>query len=210
MGWLLIKSPMERDVNTPSIISRSHLQVIQIERMSLSCVRVDDGRDKDCRGEIKERYFMKIIVLAGPNSCGKTTILNNVYDVLLAQGAVSAEPAGKKQIVGKDFSDIVTWKGKKIAIFTMGDYSYKLIGNRTSVGAVADYAIQNCDIMISACNTRLIKPFKVFKQAQYNTTRVDKIRITEKNRLLRPKVDMDKAQTIVGELEMVLKNLIIT
>lgn len=151
---------------------------------------------------------MKIIVLAGPNSCGKTTTLNNVYDVLLAQGAVSAEPAGKKQIADKDFSDIVTWKGRKIAIFTMGDYSYKLIGNRASVGAVADYANQNCDIMICACNTRLIKPFKVFKQAQYNTTRVDKI--IEGNRLLQPKVNMDQAHTIVGELEMVFKNLIIT
>ena len=125
----------------------------------------------------------------GPYRCGKTTTLNNVYDLLLTQGAVSA---GKKPIADNDFSDIVTLKGKKIAIYTLGDYAKRLIEN------AANYANQNCDIMICACNKRFVTPFKVFKEMGM-TTIVDKIK--EKDRLLREKADINKARIIVDLIQ---------
>lgn len=128
---------------------------------------------------------MKIIVLTGHKNCGKTTTLNYV-DSLLKQGIVSLN----RQQFGStnDFCDVVNWKGKKIAVFTMGDYSDAL------VRAVANYDNQNCDILICACNNRLVRPFKAF--AKYQTKRVDKIR--EEKSALQPKVNMDQAQTIVN------------
>lgn len=128
---------------------------------------------------------MNIIVLMGPKSCGKTTTLNHVAN-LLTQGIVSIN----RQQFGSsnDFSDIVNWKGKKIAIFTMGDYSGAL------VGAVANYDNQNCDILICACNNRLVRPVKAF--AKYQTKRVDKI--FEEKRSLQPNVNMGQAQAIVN------------
>jgi ABC-type branched-subunit amino acid transport system ATPase component len=131
---------------------------------------------------------MNIIVLVGPNSCGKTTILNIVYDNLILNGATVTV---NKQLLGgnpKDFSAILNWKKKKIAIFSMGDLSKAL------VSAVLNYNQQRCDVMICACNVRLVKPFKVF--TQYNTTRVNKV--VEPNRSLRSVNDATKAQEIVN------------
>jgi hypothetical protein len=133
---------------------------------------------------------MKIIVLAGPNSCGKTTSLNIVYNLLIAQGCTSTN----RQQLGsnpQDFSDIVNWNGKRISIFTMGDYSGDLIK------AVDDYAKQNCDVMICACNTRLVKPFKSF--AQYNMRRVDTA--VEHNPSLRNAKDNNNAQNILNAIQ---------
>lgn len=110
---------------------------------------------------------MNIIVLVGPSSCGKSTTLNIVYQLLLTQGAVSTN---RQQEGGnpKDFSDIVEWQGKKIAFFTMGDYSGAL------VTAIRYYFAQNCDTLICACNNRFSRPFDEF--VKHNTLHINKTR----------------------------------
>jgi len=94
---------------------------------------------------------MKIIMLLGPSNCGKTTTLNLVYDDLKSQGGVST---CKQQEGGNpnDFSDIIKLNGKLIAILTMGDYAYRIID------CIQDFELKNCDIFITACNDRFVKP----------------------------------------------------
>lgn len=104
---------------------------------------------------------MNVIMLVGANSCGKTTSLNMVYQMLLANGGVSTNkrPLGGNQ---KDFSDIVLMLSKKIAIFTMGDYSKPL------VEAMKDYNVQGVDVMVCACNIKLVRPFAQIKNYQHH------------------------------------------
>ena len=108
---------------------------------------------------------MNIIVLSGKNSCGKTTTLNIVYDTLILQGASSTnkvQEGGDKN----DFSDIIDWKNKKIAFYTVGDFSYAVID------VVVKYLNLNCDTLVCACNNRFVKPYKEF--AKYNSTIINK------------------------------------
>lgn len=90
-----------------------------------------------------------IIALLGPNSCGKTSTLNIVYDTLISHGAVSSsrQQQGANR---RDFSDILIWKGKKIAFFTMGDQT----------GPILDAIIiyQSCEYFICASNINRVKP----------------------------------------------------
>lgn len=100
---------------------------------------------------------MKIIALIGPSECGKTSTLNLVYDKLVKNASVTNP---KIQLGGdpRDFSTIIVFNELKIAIFTMGDYSYGVIG------AIKWALDNNCDILIVACNDRFIKPFKEFNK----------------------------------------------
>lgn len=94
---------------------------------------------------------MKVIVLTGDSSSGKTTTLNIVYNEVISLGGTSTN----KQTLGgnpKDFSDIVNWMGKKIAFYTMGDYSKYLID------ASKKYDASGIDILVCASNKRFVKP----------------------------------------------------
>ncbi len=96
---------------------------------------------------------MKVILLKGPGSCGKTTTLNLTYDILISQGAISTQ---KKQEGGnpQDFSDLLVLKnGQRIGFLTMGDYAYRVI-------ELMDYfENQGCDTFVTACNEKFKKPF---------------------------------------------------
>lgn len=98
---------------------------------------------------------MKIIALKGPGSSGKSTTLNLVYDKLIHLGAKVLVPKtfllNPKQI---DFECILEYTGKKIAFYTMGDYSGK------TIGAIDKYNKGLCDVLILATNDKLVKPTK--------------------------------------------------
>lgn len=98
---------------------------------------------------------MKLIILTGPASCGKTSTLRITYDDLISTGAIST---AKKQEGAnlKDFSDVLDYKGKKIGILTMGDYAYRVIEFLDECDS------KGYDIFITACNDRFKKPFKRF------------------------------------------------
>lgn len=109
---------------------------------------------------------MRILMLTGANSCGKSTTLNKVYDQINPQKDDIIEP---KQELGdkmqKDFKCIIRYKNKKIAFFTMGDYSTELCG------AFVNYE-ESCDILICACNKKFKRPF--LNIAKYPHTIVEK------------------------------------
>lgn len=87
---------------------------------------------------------MKVILLSGAPSSGKTTTLNKVYDELIELGAVPLRP--KKQLGGNpnDFECVLTYMAKQIAIFTMGDFAIEVIH------AMSFYEGMGCDVLIVA------------------------------------------------------------
>jgi len=96
---------------------------------------------------------MKIIMLKGKNSCGKTKTLCILYKKIVPENGKSN---CKKQLGGNkcDFSDIVEYNNKTIAFFTMGDYSIQLCN------AMNYYNTLKVDFLICACNSKLVKPFQ--------------------------------------------------
>lgn len=101
---------------------------------------------------VKNQFAMRIILLRGPSSCGKTTTLNIVYTLTLDAGGTSTnrQPLGGDPL---DFSDIVIYKDIRVAFFTMGDYSGYL------VDAMRSYNTHGLDLLICACNDKFVRPF---------------------------------------------------
>lgn len=99
-------------------------------------------------------------MLKGKNSCGKTKTLCLLYKILLENGGKST---CKKQLGGNrcDFSDIVKYNNKTIAFFTMGDYSKQLCD------AMDYYNDLKIDVLICACNSRLVKPVQIIKNYEH-------------------------------------------
>jgi len=62
---------------------------------------------------------MRVIILEGPKSSGKTTTLQMLYAVLLSKNAKTRCPLS---LVGdKDFEVVFAYRDKKVAIFSQGD-----------------------------------------------------------------------------------------
>ncbi len=100
---------------------------------------------------------MKIIVLKGTHSCGKTTTLNTVYKKIIEN---DGEPTCYKQEGANkyDFSDIIIFNGKKVAYLTMGDMSRRI------VNGVRNYYADKCDLFVCAFNKHLKNPPKEFSK----------------------------------------------
>jgi len=92
-------------------------------------------------------------MLSGERSCGKTSTLNMVYNSINPTEGDIIEP--RKQLGGNphDFECIVCFNERKVAFFTMGDYSCYLLE------AFEKYNTK-CDYLICACNTRFVKPYE--------------------------------------------------
>lgn len=112
---------------------------------------------------------MKIIALIGPSSCGKTSTLNLVYDKIIDKSTI-VEPKKKLGGDNRDFSIIITYEGFRIAIFTMGDYSFEILK------AVEWARKKKCDFLIIACNDRFIKPFREFNKYPNEQIRKEKLK----------------------------------
>jgi nucleoside-triphosphatase THEP1 len=99
---------------------------------------------------------MNVVMLTGPSSCGKTTVLNKEYDALIRSGAqmLTKEQLGEDT---KDFKAVLSYKEKKIALFSMGDYSGKV------VAAMREYA-KTAEILVIVCNDKFKKPFVAIKE----------------------------------------------
>jgi len=116
---------------------------------------------------------MRIIVLKGPSNKGKTTTIDLVYEIILRHGGKSTEKQQIGNPIFKDFKDIVTdYKYKKIAFFSMGDYSNEL------VNAINNYNKEKCDLLICALSTdtekvRADEVLNNFKITQINKTVVN-------------------------------------
>jgi hypothetical protein len=98
---------------------------------------------------------MKIIALRGSDSCGKTETLNIAYTMLLPLVAISR---GKRQLGGdkRDFEDeLVLKNGRKVAFFTMGDYSIH------TITAINKYDSLGFDILVCASNIKFVRPIRL-------------------------------------------------
>lgn len=97
-------------------------------------------------------------MLSGQSNSGKTTTLNLVYDQLLTVGATIVNP--KSQLGGDpdDFECVLSYKAKKVAIFTMGDYSIEVIH------AMSYYEGMGCDTLVIA-NSQ--KGWPIYRLSRY-------------------------------------------
>lgn len=104
---------------------------------------------------------MELIVLAGPDSCGKTTTINLVYNRVLAAGGVST---GRTALGSNplDFEDVVNYKGKRVAFFSMGDYAGALIN------AIHRYNALPVDTFVGATNTKFVRPGRLIATFQHH------------------------------------------
>ncbi len=119
---------------------------------------------------------MKIIMLSGSSSSGKTTTLNLVYDQLYNWGAkINIQ---KKQLGGNpnDFECELHYQTQRVAIFTMGDYS-----NRVT-DAMSIYSQLGCDVLICACNDKFVRPYSAINNYPnsivFNKTAVNSADVT--------------------------------
>lgn len=90
---------------------------------------------------------MRIIALRGDSNQGKTATLNLVYNRILDPLNRGVSTC-KKQEGGdkRDFSDIVNYKGQKVAFFSMADATKPL------VSAIRNYDSLGIDILVCANN----------------------------------------------------------
>ena len=100
---------------------------------------------------------MRIIALRGDDSCGKTTTLNIVYKKVLDDKGVSICKKTEGNPKYNDFSDIVEYKGLKIAFFTLGDYSTE------TTRIIKEYDVLNVNVLILASNIKFKKPIKLIE-----------------------------------------------
>ena len=87
-------------------------------------------------------YGMKIILLPGKTNAGKTATIWLTYENLIGQGAsviMEKKPLGKNPM---DFESILSFRGKSIAFYSMGDFYWKCRG------AIKEFA--KCDYLILA------------------------------------------------------------
>jgi hypothetical protein len=109
---------------------------------------------------------MKIIMLSGKHNSGKSTTLNLVYDKMEPNIETIIEP---KKVLGnpiyKDFECIVKYNNKKVAFYTMGDFSGLLID------AFKKYDNLNCCILICACSTKFSTPYREITNYQHNVVK---------------------------------------
>jgi hypothetical protein len=101
---------------------------------------------------------MKIIPLRGKDKCGKTETLTIVYLKILDNKGESTCKKTEGNPIFKDFSDIVKYKGLKVAFFTMGDYS------TVTTRIIKEYHTQKVDVLILASNTKFVKPIKLIEK----------------------------------------------
>ena len=129
---------------------------------------------------------MKVIMLKGPHSCGKTTVLNLVYDMLVdTHGAAVKKhksPLGGNK---KDFEAVLDYNGTTVAIYTMGDYSCAV------TDAMQKYASCNADVLIIACNDRFKRPLTAIKK--YPNAIIQKTKNTQSK-------DEGKANEIIAKI----------
>jgi hypothetical protein len=96
-------------------------------------------------------------MLSGKSNSGKTTTLNLVYDYIIhAHGTVISPKRMLGDTAYLDFECVLGYKNKTVAIFSMGDLSGDVCG------AFIKYNGQ-CDVLICACNTRLVYPYQQIK-----------------------------------------------
>lgn len=99
---------------------------------------------------------MKIIMLSGCPKSGKTTTLGKVYDFL--EKVTGTQIIRPKTPLGgnpKDFECVLCCQGKRVAMFTMGDYVYEI------VHAMSYYDGFGADVLIVANSNKVHPKYRI-------------------------------------------------
>ena len=94
----------------------------------------------------KGAFMKEIIVIYGDSNVGKTTVINEIYDDLVKNGASIKNAKSQQGGNPKDFDAELNYNGKNIALMSMGD----IVGRVTDI--VRKYKLS--DLLITAYNTR--------------------------------------------------------
>ena len=94
----------------------------------------------------KAAFMKEIIVIYGDSNVGKTTVINEIYDDLVKNGASIKNAKSQQGGNPKDFDAELNYNGKNIALMSMGD----IVGRVTDI--VLKYKLS--DVLITAYNTR--------------------------------------------------------
>jgi len=133
------------------------------------------------------KFDMRIIMLLGSSGCGKTTTLNLVDQELRARGAQSTNRVQQGGNIN-DFSDRLIFNGQRIGYLTMGDYS------RVILQCWDQFEQQQCDLFITACNDRFVKPVRRLNSYAHNVVR----KTRNSDRLSMDSADFGVSQDIIS------------
>lgn len=125
----------------------------------------------------------KIIVVYGDNNVGKTTVINEIYDELINQGATVIK--AKRRIGGdfNDFKSVLSFQNKSVAFLSMGDY------RKTVDTYVNSYSKYN--IFITALNKHFAHISTVWLKNSNIIYKIDKkSAATADNQLVKNKIIM--------------------
>lgn len=111
-----------------------------------------------------------VIALVGDNNCGKTTTLNMVYDNVMRKGGtsvISKQPLGHQRVraLYNDFSSVVSFMGRQIMFYTMGDYA-------DTGDFMAEYYRKGFDMFVCALSTTRKRHFLDIRK--YSNTKIPK------------------------------------
>ena len=114
---------------------------------------------------------MKVIMLSGPVSSGKTTTINMVYDELIKTAKPIIQRPVSEKI--KDFEAVVDYKNargvrQKVALASMGDYSIEVIHY------MSFYEGMGCEVLICACRDYFSNPFRRLNKRYKETHKIIK------------------------------------
>ena len=116
---------------------------------------------------------MKIILLSGKQKTGKSTTFNLLYDKLTQNGKKNIV-SDKKELghpEDKDFECVVKYRGKRVALYSMGDFDLKC------VEAIVKYA--HCDVLILAYSEAV---HRIIKKSEANPkSKAVKLKTNEKD-----------------------------
>lgn len=124
---------------------------------------------------VLEEITVKIIVLLGENSSGKTTTLNLVYKTISKNAPRSIIQYGSKD----DFESMFLYNNQNVAIYSLGDIQYKVID------AIDKYTNRNIDVLIIAYNQKfktplsMLRPNNVFIQINKTFDRINQLQANQ-------------------------------
>jgi hypothetical protein len=100
----------------------------------------------------------KVIMLLEPSNKGKTITMNLLYDELARYKENIVCPESQLGRNPKDFECILKYDEKRVALYSMGDFSTCIIP------AMSAYEEKECDVLVCTCNDTLTRPKERIKK----------------------------------------------
>lgn len=133
---------------------------------------------------------MQLLILNGASNTGKTTTINYLFDKLISDGAKIENPKSTLGGDPKDFEAILLYKGKRIGLFSMGDYSNQLSN------AITKYdSTHMCDFFIFALSNNKAM-INANKKIRHYTNPLYNLKMTSKNAVTQDTLNHQDADSL--------------